>query len=202
MAHPETGVQLTTERRRASDLEPHRSRFQGLFEITDKFRPVQRRLHTISQIRACATIAAAAVLCARDRDPGLGLRHRAKILPEVKGAGALVQMASHNIAREVGLGTDVALNPFLLPLKDRPRFLSNISTASPQERLLDRRVDEVFAEACRPDLARRSMPSLYGELQSGPMMSLKRSKASNIGAGFVGAANCRAIRMPTRCSPA
>ena len=141
MAHPETGVQVTTGTPIALLIENTDQRSKDYSEIKDKFRPGHAdftyeakyglrdyRGGGRSSARETATRVAAGAIAR-------------KILPDVKVRGALVQMGPHKIDRaQMGLGRDRAQS-VLLSGQGQGRVLRKLSRRHPQERLLDRRRD-------------------------------------------------------------
>ena len=139
MAHPETGVQVTTGTPIALLIENTDQRSKDYSEIKDKFRPGHAdftyeakyglrdyRGGGRSSARETATRVAAGAIAR-------------KILPDVKVRGALVQMGPHKIDRDKWDWDEIARNPFNLPGQGQGRVLRAISRRHPQERLLDRR---------------------------------------------------------------
>ena len=115
MAHPDTGVQVTTGTPIALLIENTDQRSKDYGDIKDKFRPGHADL-PMRPNTVCATIAAAvAPRRARPRCGSRPARSRARSLPDVTVRGALVQMGPHRIDRDkLGLGRDCA-QPVLLP---------------------------------------------------------------------------------------
>ena len=141
MAHPETGVQVTTGTPIALLIENTDQRSKDYSEIKDKFRPGHAdftyeakyglrdyRGGGRSSARETATRVAAGAIAR-------------KILPEVKVRGALVQMGPHKIDRAKWDWDEIARNPFFCPGQGQGRVLRGLSRRHPQERLVDRRGD-------------------------------------------------------------
>ena len=141
MAHPETGVQVTTGTPIALLIENTDQRSKDYSEIKDKFRPGHAdftyeakyglrdyRGGGRSSARETATRVAAGAIAR-------------KILPGVKVRGALVQMGPHKIDRAKWDWDEIAQQSVLLPGQGQGGVLRRLSRRHPQERLLDRRRD-------------------------------------------------------------
>ena len=139
MAHPETGVQVTTGTPIALLIENTDQRSKDYSEIKDKFRPGHAdftyeakyglrdyRGGGRSSARETATRVAAGAIAR-------------KILPEVKVRGALVQMGPHKIDRAKWDWDEIAQKSVQLPRQGQGRVLRELSRRHPQGRLLDRR---------------------------------------------------------------
>src|SRR5258707_5880153 len=122
MAHPETGVQVTTGTPNALMIENTDQRSKDYSDIKDKFRPGHAdvtydakyglrdyRGGGRSSAREAATRVAAGAIAR-------------KILPGVTVRGALVQMGPHKIDREKWDWDEIARNPFNCPDKDKAAF--------------------------------------------------------------------------------
>src|SRR6267154_1435493 len=125
MAHPETGVQVTTGTPIALLIENTDQRSKDYSEIKDKFRPGHAdftyeakyglrdyRGGGRSSARETATRVAAGAVAR-------------KILPEVTVRGALVQMGPHKIDRAKWDWDEIARNPFFCPDKDKAAFFED-----------------------------------------------------------------------------
>ena len=139
MAHPETGVQVTTGTPIALLIENTDQRSKDYSEIKDKFRPGHAdftyeakyglrdyRGGGRSSARETATRVAAGAIAR-------------KILPDVKVRGALVQMGPHKIDRAKWDWDEIAKNPFYCPDKDKAAFFESYLDGIRKMRLLDRR---------------------------------------------------------------
>ena len=160
MAHPETGVQVTTGTPIALLIENTDQRSKDYSEIKDKFRPGHAdftyeakyglrdyRGGGRSSARETATRVAAGAIAR-------------KILPDVNVRGALVQMGPHKIDRDKWDWDEIARNPFFCPGQGQGRVLRDLSRRHPQERLLDRRRDRSRRRRrAGRAWARRSTPS-------------------------------------------
>ena len=125
MAHPESGVQVTTGTPIALLIENTDQRSKDYSEIKDKFRPGHAdftyeakyglrdyRGGGRSSARETATRVAAGAIAR-------------KILPGVTVRGALVQMGPHRIDRDKWDWDEIARNPFFCPDKDKAAFFEN-----------------------------------------------------------------------------
>ena len=159
MAHPETGVQVTTGTPIALLIENTDQRSKDYSEIKDKFRPGHAdftyeakyglrdyRGGGRSSARETATRVAAGAIAR-------------KILPDVKVRGALVQMGPHKIDRDKWDWDEIARNPFIARTRTRPRSSSNISMASARAAPRSAPSSKSWLKACRRAGARRSTPS-------------------------------------------
>ena len=139
MAHPETGVQVTTGTPIALLIENTDQRSKDYSEIKDKFRPGHAdftyeakyglrdyRGGGRSSARETATRVAAGAIAR-------------KILPGIKVRGALVQMGPHKIDREKWDCDEIASQSVLLSRQGQGRVLRRLSRRHPQERIVDRR---------------------------------------------------------------
>ena len=160
MAHPETGVQVTTGTPIGLLIENTDQRSKDYSEIKDKFRPGHAdftyeakyglrdyRGGGRSSARETATRVAAGAIAR-------------KVLPDVKVRGALVQMGPHKIDRANWDWDEIAEQSVLLSGQGQGRVLRDLSRRHPQERLLDRRrASRSSPRACRQAWAHRSTPS-------------------------------------------
>src|ERR1700755_1336475 len=122
MAHPETGVQVTTGTPIALLIENTDQRSKDYSEIKDKFRPGHAdftyeakyglrdyRGGGRSSARETASRVAAGAIAR-------------KIVPDVRVRGALVQMGPHKIDRAKWDWDEIARNPFFCPDKEKAAF--------------------------------------------------------------------------------
>ena len=141
MAHPETGVQVTTGTPIALLIENTDQRSKDYSDIKDKFRPGHAdftyeakyglrdyRGGGRSSARETATRVAAGAIAR-------------KILPGVNVRGALVQMGPHKIDRDKWDWDEIARNPFFCPDKDKAAFFEDYLDGIRKKRLVDRRGD-------------------------------------------------------------
>ena len=141
MAHPDTGVQVTTGTPIALLIENTDQRSKDYSEIKDKFRPGHAdftyeakyglrdyRGGGRSSARETATRVAAGAI-ARKIVPGMTVR------------GALVQMGPHKIDRDKWDWDEIGRNPFFCPDKDKAAFFEGYLDDIRKQRLVDRRGD-------------------------------------------------------------
>src|SRR5712691_2341240 len=168
MAHPETGVQVTTGTPIALLIENTDQRSKDYSEIKDKFRPGHAdftyeakyglrdyRGGGRSSARETATRVAAGAIARR-------------ILPNVTVRGALVQMGPHKVDRDKWDFDEIARNPFFCPDKDKAAFF------------------ESYLDDIRKKGSSIGAP-IYGKLDSdlaAALMSINAVKGVEIGAGF------------------
>ena len=122
MAHPETGVQVTTGTPIALLIENTDQRSKDYSEIKDKFRPghadfTYEAKYGMRDYRGGGRSSA--------RETAMRVAAGAiarKVLPDVKVRGALVQMGPHKIDRAKWDWDEVAKNPFFCPDKDKAAF--------------------------------------------------------------------------------
>src|SRR5690349_4211964 len=183
MAHPETGVQVTTGTPIALLIENTDQRSKDYSEIKDKFRPGHAdftyeakyglrdyRGGGRSSARETATRVAAGAIAR-------------KILPDVKVRGALVQMGPHKIDREKWDWDEIARNPFTCPDKDKAAFFESYLDGIRKSGSSIGAVIEVVDEGVPPGLGAPIYAKLDSDLASA-MMSINAVKGVEIGAGF------------------
>src|ERR1700753_936803 len=132
MAHPETGVQVTTGTPIALLIENTDQRSKDYSDIKDKFRPGHAdftyeakyglrdyRGGGRSSARETASRVAAGAIAR-------------KILPEVRVRGALVQIGPHRIDREKLDWGEQRLNPSFCPDKDKAAFFQDYLAGIPK----------------------------------------------------------------------
>src|SRR3954454_15774567 len=183
MAHPDTGVQVTTGTPIALLIENTDQRSKDYSEIKDKFRPGHAdftyeakyglrdyRGGGRSSARETATRVAAGAVAR-------------KILAGVKVRGALVQMGPHKIDRSKWDWDEVARNPFFCPDKDTAALFEDYLDGIRKSGSSIGAVLEIVAEGVPPGLG----APLYGKLDAdlaAAMMSINAVKGVEIGAGF------------------
>ena len=183
MAHPETGVQVTTGTPIALLIENTDQRSKDYSEIKDKFRPGHAdftyeakyglrdyRGGGRSSARETATRVAAGAIAR-------------KILPEVTVRGALVQMGPHKIDRDKWDWDEIARNPFFCPDKDKAAFFETYLDGIRKSGSSIGAVIEVVAEGVPAGLGAPIYAKLDGDLAAA-MMSINAVKGVEIGAGF------------------
>jgi chorismate synthase len=183
MAHPETGVQVTTGTPIALMIENTDQRSKDYSEIKDKFRPGHAdftyeakyglrdyRGGGRSSARETATRVAAGAIAR-------------KILPGVTVRGALVQMGPHKIDRDKWDWDEIARNPFFCPDKDQAAFFEGYLDNIRKKGSSIGAVIEIVAEGVPAGLGAPIYAKLDGELAAA-LMSINAVKGVEIGAGF------------------
>jgi len=187
MAHPESGVQVTTGTPIALLIENTDQRSKDYSEIKDKFRPGHadftyeakyglrdyRGGGRSSARETASRVAAGAV--AR------------KVIAGVTVRAALVQMGPHKIDREKWDWDEVARNPFFCPDKDKAAFFEGYLDGIRKSGSSIGAVIEVVAEGVPAGWG----APIYGKLDSdlaSALMSINAVKGVEIGEGFNAAA--------------
>ena len=183
MAHPESGVQVTTGTPIALLIENTDQRSKDYSEIKDKFRPGHAdftyeakyglrdyRGGGRSSARETATRVAAGAIAR-------------KVLPDVKVRGALVQMGPHKIDRDKWDWDEIAKNPFFCPDKDKAAFFETYLDGIRKQGSSIGAVIEVVAEGVPAGLGAPIYAKLDGDLAAA-LMSINAVKGVEIGAGF------------------
>jgi chorismate synthase len=183
MAHPETGVQVTTGTPIALLIENTDQRSKDYSDIKDKFRPGHAdftyeakyglrdyRGGGRSSARETATRVAAGAIAR-------------KILPEVSVRGALVQMGPHRIDRARWDWDEIARNPFFCPDQDKAAFFETYLDGIRKQGSSIGAVIEITAEGVPPGLGAPIYAKLDSDLAAA-MMSINAVKGVEIGAGF------------------
>ena len=183
MAHPESGVQVTTGTPIALLIENTDQRSKDYSDIKDKFRPGHadftyeakyglrdHRGGGRSSARETATRVVAGAIAR-------------KIMPDVKVRGALVQMGPHRIDRDRWDWQEIANNPFFCPDKDKAAFFESYLDGIRKSGSSIGAVIEVVAEGVPPGLGAPIYAKLDGDLAAA-MMSINAVKGVEIGAGF------------------
>jgi chorismate synthase len=183
MAHPETGVQVTTGTPIALMIENTDQRSKDYSDIKDKFRPGHAdftyeakyglrdyRGGGRSSARETASRVAAGAI-ARKVVPGLRVR------------GALVQMGPHKIDRDKWDWDQIAQNPFFCPDKDKAAFFEGYLDGIRKAGSSIGAVIEVVAEGVPAGLGAPIYAKLDGDLAAA-LMSINAVKGVEIGDGF------------------
>src|SRR5438046_1162453 len=199
MAHPETGVQVTTGTPIALLIENTDQRSKDYSEIKDKFRPGHAdftyeakyglrdyRGGGRASARETATRVAAGAI-ARKIVPGLSVR------------AALVQMGSHRIDRARWDWNEVDRNPFFCPDAKQAEFFADYLDGVRKQGSSVGAVIEVVAEGVPAGLG----APVYGKLDAdlaAALMGINAVKGVEIGDGFLaaeltGEENADEIRM-------
>jgi chorismate synthase len=186
MAHPDTGVQVTTGTPIALLIENTDQRSKDYSEIKDKFRPghadftyeVKYGLRDYrgggrSSARETATRVAAGAI-ARKVVPGMIVR------------AALVQMGPHKIDREKWDWAEIGNNPFFCPDKDKAAFFEGYLDDIRKAGSSIGAVVEVIAEGVPAGLGAPIYAKLDGDLAAA-LMSINAVKGVEIGDGFAAA---------------
>ncbi|MBN8975010.1 MAG: chorismate synthase [Rhizobiales bacterium] len=187
MAHPESGVQVTTGTPIALLIENTDQRSKDYSDIKDKYRPghadfTYESKYGIRDYRGggrssaretASRVAAGAV--ARKVIPGMTVR------------AALVQMGLHKIDREKWDWDEVARNPFFCPDKDKAAFFESYLDGIRKSGSSIGAVIEVVAEGVPAGLGAPIYAKLDSDLATA-MMSINAVKGVEIGEGFNAAA--------------
>jgi chorismate synthase len=187
MAHPESGVQVTTGTPIALLIENTDQRSKDYSDIKDKYRPghadfTYEAKYGIRDYRGggrssaretASRVAAGAV--ARKVIPGMTVR------------AALVQMGPHKIDREKWDWDEVARNPFFCPDKDKAAFFEGYLDGIRKSGSSIGAVIEVVAEGVPAGLGAPIYAKLDSDLATA-MMSINAVKGVEIGEGFNAAA--------------
>jgi chorismate synthase len=187
MAHPETGVQVTTGTPIGLLIENTDQRSKDYSDIKDKFRPGHAdftydakyglrdyRGGGRSSARETAMRVAAGAI-ARKVVPGMTVR------------GALVQMGPHKIDRSKWDWAEVARNPFFCPDKDKAAFFETYLDDIRKKGSSIGAVIEVVAEGVPVGLGAPIYAKLDADLAAA-LMSINAVKGVEIGSGFGAAA--------------
>src|SRR3954467_9943580 len=183
MAHPDTGVQVTTGTPIALLIENTDQRSKDYSDIKDKFRPGHAdftyeakyglrdyRGGGRSSARETATRVAAGPI-ARKVVPGMTVR------------AALVQMGPHRIDREKWDWDEVGRNPFFCPDKEMAAFYESYLDGIRKSGSSIGAVIEVIADGVPAGLGASIYAKLDGDLAAA-MMKNDAVKGVEIGAGF------------------
>jgi chorismate synthase len=183
MAHPDTGVQVTTGTPIALLIENTDQRSKDYSDIKDKFRPGHAdftyeakyglrdyRGGGRSSARETATRVAAGAIARR-------------IVPGMTVRGALVQMGPHRIDRDKWDWDEIGRNPFFCPDKDKAAFFEGYLDEIRKRGSSIGAVIEVIAEGVPAGLGAPIYAKLDGELAAA-LMSINAVKGVEIGAGF------------------
>jgi len=183
MAHPETGVQVTTGTPIGLLIENTDQRSKDYSEIKDKFRPghadfTYEAKYGLRDYRGGGRSSA--------RETAMRVAAGAiarKVLPDVNVRGALVQMGPYKIDRDKWDWDEVPKNPFFCPDKDKAAFFEEYLDGIRKSGSSIGAVLEIVAEGVPPGLG----APLYGKLDAdiaSALMSINAVKGVEIGAGF------------------
>jgi chorismate synthase len=183
MAHPETGVQVTTGTPIALMIENTDQRSKDYSDIKDKFRPGHAdftyeakyglrdyRGGGRSSARETATRVAAGAIAR-------------KIVPGMRVRAALVQMGPHKIDRNNWDWDEVGNNPFFCPDRDKAAFFEGYLDGIRKAGSSIGAVIEVVAEGVPAGLGAPIYAKLDGDLAAA-LMSINAVKGVEIGDGF------------------
>src|SRR3569833_1770870 len=171
MAHPETGVQVTTGTPIALLIENTDQRSKDYSEIKDKFRPghadfTYEAKYGLRDYRGGGRSSA--------RETAMRVAAGAiarKVLPDVTVRGALVQLGPHKIARGKWDWDEVGKNPFFCPDKDMAAFYESYLDGIRKKGSSIGAVIEVIAEGVPAGLGAPIYAKLDAELAAA-MMSI------------------------------
>jgi chorismate synthase len=183
MAHPETGVQVTTGTPIGLLIENTDQRSKDYSDIKDKFRPGHAdftydakyglrdyRGGGRSSARETAMRVAAGAIAR-------------KVVPDMTVRGALVQMGPHKIDRSKWDWDEVARNPFFCPDKDKAAFFETYLDDIRKKGSSIGAVIELVAEGVPVGLGAPIYAKLDADL-AGALMSINAVKGVEIGSGF------------------
>jgi chorismate synthase len=183
MAHPETGVQVTTGTPIGLLIENTDQRSKDYSDIKDKFRPGHAD-YTYEAKYGLRDYRGGGRSSARETAMRVAAGAIArKILPGVTVRGALVQMGSHKIDRDKWDWDEIAKNPFFCPDKDKAAFFEDYLDGIRKSGSSIGAVIEVVAEGVPAGLGAPIYAKLDADLAAA-MMSINAVKGVEIGDGF------------------
>src|SRR6201999_4362370 len=186
MAHPETGVQVTTGTPIGLLIENTDQRSKDYSEIKDKFRPGHAD-YTYEAKYGLRDYRGGGRSSARETAMRVAAGAIArKILSGVTVRGALVQMGPHKIDRDKWDWSEVAQNPFFCPDKDKAAFFENYLDGIRKSGSSIGAVIEVVAEGVPAGWGAPIYAKLDADLAAA-MMSINAAKGVEIGDGFTAA---------------
>jgi chorismate synthase len=183
MAHPETGVQVTTGTPIALLIENTDQRSKDYSEIKDKFRPghadfTYEAKYGLRDYRGGGRSSA--------RETAMRVAAGAiarKVVPDMTVRGALVQMGPHKIDREKWDWDEIARNPFFCPDKDKAAFFESYLDDIRKKGSSIGAVLEIVAEGVPAGLGAPIYAKLDAEIAAA-LMSINAVKGVEIGEGF------------------
>src|SRR6201987_3680707 len=183
MAHPESGVQVTTGTPIALQIENVDQRSKDYSDIAERFRPGHADLtyelkYGIRDYRGGGRSSA--------RETAMRVAAGAvarKILPEVNVRGALVQMGPHKIDRDKWDWEEIGKNPFFCPDKDKAAFFEEYLDGIRKSGSSIGAVLEIVAEGVPAGLGAPIYAKLDADLAAA-FMSINAVKGVEIGSGF------------------
>src|SRR6516225_10396545 len=187
MAHPETGMQVTTGAPIALLIENTDQRSKDYSDIKDKFRPGHAD-YTYDAKYGLRDYRGGGRSSARETAMRVAAGAIArKILPAVTVRGALVQMGPHAIDRAKWDWDEVARNPFFCPDAAKAAFFESYLDAIRKQGSSIGAVIEVVAEGVPVGLGAPVYGKLDGDIAAA-LMGINAVKGVEIGAGFAAAA--------------
>jgi chorismate synthase len=186
MAHPETGVQVTTGTPIGLLIENTDQRSKDYSDIKDKFRPGHAD-YTYDAKYGLRDYRGGGRSSARETAMRVAAGAIArKILSGVTIRGALVQMGPHMIDRDKWDWDEVAKNPFFCPDRDKAAFFESYLDGIRKSGSSIGAVLEVVAEGVPAGWGAPIYAKLDADLAAA-MMSINAVKGVEIGAGFAAA---------------
>jgi chorismate synthase len=183
MAHPESGVQVTTGAPIALLIENTDQRSKDYSDIKDKFRPGHAD-YTYEAKYGLRDYRGGGRSSARETAMRVAAGAIArKILPEVTVRGALVQMGPHKVDRDKWDWDEVAKNPFFCPDKEKAAFFEDYLDGIRKNGSSIGAVIEIVADGVPAGLGAPIYAKLDADLAAA-MMSINAVKGVEIGAGF------------------
>src|SRR3981081_769995 len=183
MAHPQTGVQVTTGTPIALLIENTDQRSKDYSDIKDKFRPGHADFTYEAKYGLRDYRGGGGPFPRADPAPGAAGAIARKILPDVTVRGALVQMGPHKIDREKWDWDEIARNPFFCPDKDTAAFFEGYLDDIRKKGSSIGAVIEVVAGGVPAGLGAPIYAKLDADLAAA-LMSINAVKGVEIGAGF------------------
>jgi chorismate synthase len=186
MAHPETGVQVTTGAPIGLLIENTDQRSKDYSDIKDRFRPGHAD-YTYDAKYGLRDYRGGGRSSARETAMRVAAGAIArKIIPGVTVRAALVQMGPHKIDRAKWDWDEVARNPLFCPDKDKAAFFEDYLDGIRKNGSSIGAVIEVVADGVPAGWGAPVYGKLDADLASA-MMSINAVKGVEIGAGFLAA---------------
>jgi chorismate synthase len=186
MAHPETGVQVTTGAPIGLLIDNTDQRSKDYSDIKDKFRPGHAD-YTYDAKYGLRDYRGGGRSSARETAMRVAAGAIArKIIPGVTVRAALVQMGPHKIDRAKWDWNEVARNPFFCPDRDKAAFFEDYLDGIRKKGSSIGAVIEVVADGVPAGWGAPVYGKLDADLASA-MMSINAVKGVEIGAGFLAA---------------
>jgi chorismate synthase len=183
MAHPQTGMQVTTGTPIALLIENTDQRSKDYADIKDKFRPGHAD-YTYEAKYGLRDYRGGGRSSARETAMRVAAGAIArKVLPAVSVRGALVQMGPHKIDREKWDWDEIARNPFFCPDKDKAAFFEGYLDDIRKKGSSIGAVIEIVAEGVPAGWGAPIYAKLDADLAAA-LMSINAVKGVEIGAGF------------------